>query len=244
MDLRHAHMKVQLKQCSQCSRANKGSEGRGVQGWTHRGVRKIWRNFHRRRRISQISRAHEWQREGTTASQCPQPGPLNYTAGFPRASVTPTDLELESLTQKLALGEEPTLVKCSFWEGRCASLHGPSQLASLQPCHGGVIILILDLWKLRLWDGNSFTQSDTANRAWCPDLYSLLHSSQFTHLLSFAGWQLVQVHTTTRNSSPGLSDYKVGALLKPGRDEQGQNPPLLLLPQCRKWALQKVQMFR
>lgn len=35
-------------------------------------------------------------------------GPFNYTAGFPRSSVTPRDMELETLTQNLALGEEST----------------------------------------------------------------------------------------------------------------------------------------
>lgn len=143
---------------------------------------------------------------GDHSSQCPQPGPFSYSAGFPRCSVTPRNMELESLTQNLALGEESTWIKCSFCEG----VQGSPQLSSPQPCHRRTIILILDLWTLRSWDGNSFIQSDTANRTWYTDLSSLLHSSQFTHLLPFAGWQLVQIHRATKNPSPDL--YKVDAL--------------------------------
>ena len=143
---------------------------------------------------------------GDHSSQCPQPGPFSYTAGFPRGSVTPRDLELERLTQNLALGQESAWIKYSF----CNGVHGSPQLSSPQPCHRRTIILILDLWTLRPWDGNSFIQSGAANRTWYPDLFSLLHSSQFTHLPPFAGWQLVQVHTATKNPSPDL--YKVDSL--------------------------------
>lgn len=111
---------------------------------------------------------------GDHSSQCPQPGPFSYTAGFPRGSVTPRDLELESLTQNLALGEESAWIKYSF----CKGVHGSPQLSSPQRCHRSTIILILDLWTLKPWDGNSFIQSGTASGTWCPDLSSLLHSSR------------------------------------------------------------------
>ena len=114
-------------------------------------------------------------------------GPFSYTAGFPRSSVTPRDMELETLTQNLTLGEESTWIKCSFSEGCNASLHGSPQLSSPQSCYRLAVILILDLETLRPWDGNSSIQSDTTNRTWCPDLSSLLHSPHFTHLPPFAG---------------------------------------------------------
>lgn len=108
-------------------------------------------------------------------------GPFSYTAGFPRSSVTPRDMELETLTQNLALGEESTWIRCSFCEGCNASLHGSPQLSSPQPCYRLAIILILDLGTLRPWDGNSSIQSDTTNRTWCPDLSSL-HTHPTSHI--------------------------------------------------------------
>lgn len=65
-------------------------------------------------------------------------------------------------------------------------------------------------------------------------------------LASVAFYTLPSPHIwpAIRNSSLSLFDCKVGAPLNPGRNEQGQSPLLLLLPQCRKQALQEAQRLR